>query len=293
MTRSRFFPTTPGAFQTAFSGLADAFVTKVNPDGTALVYSAYLGGFEFDAGYGIAVDVDGNAYVTGQTTSPSFPTTPGVFQTTFGGPSDAFVTKVNPQGTALMYSTYLGGRSADAGLGIAVDQDGTAYVTGVTTSPNFPTTPGAFQPTFGGGIEDAFVTQVNPRGTALIYSTYLGGSVADRGSGIAVDAEGTAYVTGQTNSFNFPTTPKAFQTTFGGGFDAFVTQVNPAGTALIYSTYLGGRDDDSGNGIAVDQDGTAYVTGLTASRNFPTTPKAFQPTFGGDLRDAFIAKISP
>ncbi|MBI3292937.1 MAG: SBBP repeat-containing protein, partial [Elusimicrobia bacterium] len=240
-TYSPNFPTTPGAFQTSLGGSSDAFVTKVNPDGTALVYSTYLGGGGEDVGRGIAVDADGTAYVTGQTASPNFPTTPGAFQTTIGGGfyGDAFVTKVNPDGTALVYSTYLGGRDIDGGSGIAVDADGTAYVTGDTWSPNFPTTPGAFQTTIG-GVVNAFVTKVNPDGTALVYSTYLGGSAYDGGSGIAVDADGNAYVTGWTYSPNFPTTPGAFQTSLGGSSDAFVTKVNPDGTALVYSTYLGG-----------------------------------------------------
>jgi hypothetical protein len=222
-TVSADFPTTPGAFDTTAAG-ADAFVTKLNPAGSALVYSTYLGGASTDQGSGIAVDGAGNAYVTGFTFSADFPTTPGAFDTTFNpGTFDAFVTKLNPAGSALVYSTYLGGASTDQGFGIAVDGAGNAYVTGLTVSADFPTTPGAFDTTFNGG-GDAFMTKLNPAGSALVYSTYLGGASNDQGSGIAVDGAGNAYVTGSTFSADFPTTPGAFDTTFNGSIDAFVTK---------------------------------------------------------------------
>ena len=194
------------------------------------------------------------------------------------GSGNAFVTKLNPVGTApLVYSTYLGGNGGDGGNGIAVDAAGNAYVTGLTGSTNFPTTPGAFQ-TAKQGFYNVFVTKLNPAGTApLIYSTYLGGSTSDIATGIAVDTAGSAYVTGYAFSSNFPTTPGAFQTIYQGNGDAFVTKLNPAGSApLVYSTYLGGSGFDYGNGIAVDAAGNAYVTGYTGSTNFPTTPGAFQ-----------------
>src|SRR5437660_12099220 len=170
-----------------------------------LVYSTLLGGSNDDRGFGIAVDAAGDGYVTGGTGSSDFPTTAGAFQTTLGGGSDAFVTKLDPTGTALVYSTYLGGSSGDFANGIAVDATGSAYVTGSTLSADFPTTPGAAQTTFGGGLVDAFVTKLNPTASALCYSTYLGGNSFDHGIGIAVDAAGNAYVTGDTASTNFPT----------------------------------------------------------------------------------------
>src|SRR5213078_311962 len=276
-TGSANFPTTAGAFQTTFGGIVDAFVTKFNPPGTGLVYSSYLGGSGVDDGLGIAVDALRNAYVTGFTGSTNFPTTAGAFQTTFGGTEDAFVTKLNPMGTGLVYSTYLGGSGVDDGFGIAVDALRNAYVTGFTGSTNFPTTAGAFQTT-GGDTVDAFVTKLNPTGTGLVYSTYLGGSSDDEGLAIAVDALGNAYVTGITFSTNFPATAGAFQTTLGGTEDAFVTTLNATGSLLVYSTYLGGSDVDDGLGIAVDARGNAYVTGFTGSTNFPTTAGAFQTT---------------
>src|SRR5439155_726812 len=202
-----------GAFQTGFgggdmsSGQGDGFVTKLNPAGSALVYSTYLGGSGPDDGKGIAVDAAGNAYVTGSTASSNFPTTIGAFQTIKGGSGNAFVTKLNPTGSALVYSTYLGGSGAigDYGAGIAVDAAGNAYVTGITSSSDFPTTAGAFQTTFGGGLYDIFVTKLEPTGSALVYSTYLGWSALDKGYGMAVDTSGNAYVAGLTYSTDFPT----------------------------------------------------------------------------------------
>jgi len=307
-TRSPDFPTTPGAFRTTLGGPSDVFVTKLNPSGSGLVYSTYLGGSDYDYGYGIAVDTGGNAYVTGTISDefsgpPDFPTTPGAFQPTSGGGvgKEAFVTKLNPSGSALVYSTYLGGYYADEGLSICVDATGNAYVTGYTNSSNFPTTAGVFQTTYQSGYSSAFVTKLNPGGSALVYSTYLGGAAANLGYGIAVDAAGNAYVTGSTTSNDFPTTPGAIQVAFGGFSDAFVTKVNPDGSGLIYSTYLGGTTYDSGYGIAVDAGGNAYVTGSTSSTNFPTTPGAFQTaTHGYDAvfcedpwcNDAFVTKLN-
>jgi hypothetical protein len=252
-----------------------------------LIYSTYLGGSGSDVSLGIAVDAAGAAYVTGATTSLNFtanctfPCT--VLDATRSGSQDAFVSKLNAAGTALVYSTYLGGSGSESGLGIAVDTAGNAYVTGVTDSTNFPTTMGAFRSTFGGGSTDAFVAKLNASGSGLIYSTYLGGNSLDSGNGIAVDAAGAAYVTGATQSTNFTagcTAPcVVLKGTLGGSSDAFVTKLNATGTALVYSTYLGGttqypfpggpaNGDDAGFGIAVDAAGAAYVTGTTNSGDF-------------------------
>ncbi len=294
ITCSSNFPTA-SPFQAAPGGGCDAFVTKLNPAGSGLVYSTYLGGSDYDQGNGIAVDSAGNAYVAGSTTSINFPTTTGGFQQTYGGGSrDAFVAKLNPAGSALVYSTYLGGSDGDGGQGIAVDAAGNAYVAGRTLSTNFPTTLGAFQTTIG-GASDAFVTKLNPLGTGLVYSTYLGGSGDEFTSGggirIAVDPPGNAYVTGATSSTNFPTTPGAFQTTFGGISDAFVTKLNSAGSALVYSTYLGGSAAENGRGIAADAVGNAYVTGYTDSTNFPTLNPIQAANGGGS--DVIVAKFGP
>jgi beta-propeller repeat-containing protein len=289
-TTSLNFPTRAGAFQTTFAGSLDVFVTKLNETGSALVYSTYLGGLGFDAGQSIDVDADGNAYVAGNTTSSDFPSTAGAFQPVFGGGGqDAFVTKLNATGSALVYSTFLGGLDVDGSLGISVGRLGNVYVTGSTESNNFPTTAGAVQPIFG-GIQDAFVTKFNETGSALVYSTFLGGSGADTGVSIT-RRFGIAYVTGSTNSSNFPTTAGAVQPTFGGLQDAFVTKLNETGTTFAYSTYLGGTGGDAGQGIAVGRFGNVYVTGTTSSSTFPTTAGAFQTTRGG-LSDAFVTKLN-
>jgi hypothetical protein len=294
-TNATDFPTTAGAFQTAFGGgPSDAFVTKLNATGTALVYSTYLGGSARDQAYGIAVDGAGNAYVTGYTESTDFPTTEGAFQTVYGGGvRDAFVAQLSADGTALAYSTYLGGSAHDEARAITVDSAGNAYVTGFTASTDFPTTEGAFQPAHQGDfVLSAFVTKLSGDGTALVYSTYLGGSGGyDVGYGIAVDGAGNAYVTGGTGSIDFPTTPGAFQTTLRGT-NAFVSKLSGDGTALVYSTYLGGSGGDTGGGVAVDGAGNAYVAGSTSSNNFPTTPGAFQTSNRGGVFDAFVSKLS-
>jgi PKD domain/Beta-propeller repeat len=303
-TYSSDFPTV-NALQPALRGYRDAFVAKLNPAGSALVYSTYLGGSDVvtpicdeegfcyyarsgDYGSGIAVDSAGNAYVTGTTPSSDFPTA-NALQPALAGDSDAFVAKLNPAGTALAYSTFLGGSSSEEGRGIAVDSEGNAYVTGTSYSSDFPTV-NAAQPALAVS-PDAFVTKLNAAGSALVYSTYLGGSVGDSGYGIALDSAGNAYVTGTTDSYDFPTA-SALQPMLRGSWDAFVTKLNAAGSALVYSTYLGGSNTtDLGLGIAVDSAGNAYVTGITYSSDFPMM-NALQPTRRG-YQDGFVAKISP
>ncbi|MGB7924147.1 MAG: SBBP repeat-containing protein [Pyrinomonadaceae bacterium] len=294
------------AFQPVYGGgYNDGFVTKMNASGTALVYSTFLGGGEIlnatdDWGEGIAVDSAGSAYVTGFTYSPDFPVTPGAYDTERCG-LDAFITKFTPDGGSLVYSTFLGGCSREQGNSLVVDESGNVYITGLTESQDnpftpeidgFPVTPGAYQMT---GSFDAFVTKLNATGSALIYSTYLGGTDdVDRGWGIAIDEAGNAYVTGDTKSANFPVV-NAVQPDDGGGLnDAFVTKLNATGTALVYSTFLGGNSFDEARGIAVSANGDAYVIGSSSSFNFPTTPDAFQPNNGSgpvNHEDAFVVKI--
>jgi len=287
-TTSTDFPTAK-PLQGGNRGLADAFVTKINAAGSVLMYSTYLGGSGDDQGMGIAVDASGNSYVTGWAQSTDFPTTSSPFQAGNGGGMDAFVTKINAAGSAQVYSTYLGGGGDDQGNGIAVDGAGNAYVTGYTFSTNFPITNSVIQ-AGNGGNSDAFATKINSAGSALVYSTYLGGSGFDSGNGIAVDSSGSAYLTGYTGSANFPTTNPLQAGSGGGNFDVFVAKINAAGSARLYSTYLGGNGDDSGNGVAVDQAGNAYVSGFTNSTNFPTT-NPLQAGNGGDY-DMFLTKIN-
>jgi len=298
------FPVTAGPFQNWLAGPENAYVTKVNAAGTGLLYSTYLGGSggggEGDRGEGISVDGSGCAYLTGQTPSSDFPVTAKAFQKTIGGginsSGNAFVTKLNAAGSDLLYSTYLGGNGMDSGNGIAVDGAGCAYLTGYAGSTNFPVTAGAFQRTIGSPYNNAFVTKMNASGSGLLYSTYLGGSGGDYGEGIAVDASGYAYVAGWTLSTNFPVTAGVLQKTVASNLNAFVTKVNAAGSALLYSTYLGATNNattlsfDYGNGISVDGSGCAYVTGNTGP-GFPVTAGAFQKTIGGAY-NAFVAKLN-
>ena len=345
LTNSSNFPVTSGAFQTKYGGQGgnlcnpggDAFVAKLNPSGTQLIYSTYLGGSQDDGASAIAIDSAGNAYIAGATLSTNFPVTSGVVQPAFKGgggepgrPScnglplvdtgDAFVAKLNPAGSALVFSTYLGGSLDDAALAITIDSSQNVYVVGATISSNFPTTPGAYQTTFGGldamnnfyfNYGDAFVTVLNSSATAFKFSTYLGGAGDDSADAVVLDSSGNIYVGGSTESQFFPTTPTAVQGSYGGYVtppenieqsmgDAFVARFSPSG-ALTYSTFLGGFNNDEGASLAVDSSGLIYVAGTTDSSNFPVTSDAYQKNFAGDggqfmytpVGDGFLAVINP
>jgi hypothetical protein len=300
-TQSPNFPTRAGSFDRtgATSNSLEAFVTKLNPTGTALVYSTFIGGTNFEWGRGIAIDAAGNAYITGQTKSSNFPTTGGAFDRTFNVDTcprcgidqyDAFVLKLNAAGSALVYSTFLGGFNLDDGMAIAVDAAGNAYVAGETEASNFPTTAGAFDRTINGAF-DTFVTKLNAAGSALVYSSYLGGSAVEFPSRVAVDPSGNLFIAGSTSSTNFPTTAGAFDRTQNGAFDVFVTKLNAAGSALVFSTFLGGSGFDSAGGLALDSGGNSYVSGGSGSVDFPTTPGAFDTLPDGS--DAFVTKLNP
>lgn len=315
-TASVGFPVTPGAFQTTAGGGGDAFVAKFTSNGGSLIYSTYLGGSGDDVANSISLDTQECAYVTGSTLDDNFPVTPGAFQTTkLFVLVTGFITKFSTDGGSLIYSTYLGGTRQDIMNDIAVDAQGYAYITGWTSSPDFPVTPGVFQTNFIAGT--AFVTKLALDGGSLIYSTFLsgristygqhisvdslgnsyitgfvlgnlGGSLTDQCRGIAVDTQGCAYVVGDTTSIDFPVTPGAFQTTNAGVSNVFVTKFSSDGSSLIYSTYLGGSGTDLGYAIALDAQDCSYVTGQTASANFPITPGAFQTTAGG----IFVTKLA-
>ena len=276
-------------FQPTNRGGNDAFVAKFNAAGSDIIYSTYLGGTSGDVGRGIAVDLSGNAFVTGSAVSDDFTTTAGAFQATSRGQGDAFVARVNSAGTALVYSSFLGGAGADEGAGLAIDDSGNAYVVGATASGDFNTS-NPLQNT-NRGQQDVFVTKVNPQGSALVYSTYLGGQRNDVGTSIAVDFAGVAYITGSTASPDFPL-QNPLQGTYGGGdLDAFVTKINAAGSALPYSSYLGGNLAEVGNSIAADLFGNIYITGATNSPNFPTLNPIQAQNRGA--ADAFITKLGP
>jgi len=291
-TLSADFPRTPGAFDTTSNGNADAFVTKLNSSGSALVYSTFLGGSGNEEGNSIAIDSAGNAYVSGKTESSNFPTTTGAFDRTNNGSADAFVAKLNTTGTSLTYSTFLGESGFDTALGITVNSAGNVFVTGFTSSTAFPTTTGAFDTSFSGGT-DAFITKFNPTGSALIYSTFLGVGGTDVGFDIAIDNAGNAFVTGYTSSVNFPTTVGAFDTSHNGNDDGFVVKINASGSALIYSTLIGGSQEDWSQGIAIDRLGRAFITGFSdstgSSTGFPTTPGAFDTS--QNEKDVFVARF--
>ncbi|MEW5957830.1 MAG: SBBP repeat-containing protein [Chloroflexota bacterium] len=288
------FPTTPGVFDPTVDGFFnDAFVAKLSPDGSSLVYATLLGGDSYaETGYAIAVDGAGNAYVTGYTASVDFPVTPGAFDDSLGGESDAFVAKIDPSGAALLYATLVGGDNVDHGQGLALDDSGQVYLTGFTRSTDFPATPGALAPGFNGGFSDIFAVKVAADGSSLAYATYIGGGEGEFGYGIALDETGSAYLTGYTNSVNFPTTPGAWDTSLALG-DAFVLKLNPAGSSLVYSTFLGGSIGDSGRAIVLDNAGSAYITGRTDSPDFPATPDAFDTSYNGGGNDIFVARLAP
>ncbi|HEX7173950.1 MAG TPA: SBBP repeat-containing protein, partial [Pyrinomonadaceae bacterium] len=266
---------------------SDAFAGKINPEGTAVVHFRFLGGNENDMATGVVADPAGNAYITGHTASNNFPVL-GALQPAKGGGTDAFLTKLNPSGAGLVYSTYLGGFANDEARAVALGPAGSAYLTGRTQSTNFPlASPLKFSPP--SFIDDAFVSRISADGTTLLYSTYLGGdSGTEQGFGIAVDAAGNAHVTGLTSSNDFPLVG-AVQTTRGGGNDAFVSKLNPSGTALAFSTYHGGAGNDVGNAVAVDAAGNTYFVGATNSFNLPLAAP-FQNAYRGG-GDAFIAKL--
>jgi hypothetical protein len=331
-TFSTNFPTVNPIFASLNNGAGinasnDAFVTEISADGSFFVYSTFLGGTLTDLGNSIAVDSSGDAFVAGETFSPDFVVTNTSVCGTDGNCNfdgsfyyfDAFVTKISPIGASVLYSTYMGGSSDDGAFGVAIDGSGSVYITGFTSDNNllaatgdFPVTAGAFQPNYGGGAgnanagSNAFVAKIDPATDTVTYSSYLGGSTADVGIGIAVDSASppNAYVTGTTLSSDFPMA-NAFQPALSGTSDAFVSEVSPTGTVLADSSYLGGTGDENydasnssfyGGAIAVDPlSGNAYLTGsTTSSSGFPVTAgTVVQSSYGGDPFDAFAASTAP
>jgi hypothetical protein len=312
------FPTTSGAYAEDYSGGAtDAFLAIVSTDGVTLTYATYMGGNDIECagaeGCNLAVDGDGDIYLTGDTESDDLPTTAGAYDTTCGTDGlcnnpgvnkipDAFLVKLNPGGGGvgdLIYSTYLGGSSSDYGCAVAVDGSENAYLTGMTASnADFPITSGSFDEDHNGGYGDAFMAKLNPAGsgqTDLVYSAYLGGkSPGDYGKDIAVDGEGNAYAVGKTNSDDFPITSGAYDTTLGGD-DAYVVKVNADGSKLTYATYLGGDSGGecvNGCAIAIDGTGNVYVAGDTSANDFPTSEGAYDRVFNAGTQDAFMVRMS-
>lgn len=295
-TVSQDFPTTPGAYDRSLDGGGDAIVAQLNPEGTALEFSTFLGGTEGEVGRDVAMDPIGDVYVTGETASDNFPLTPGAFQVRRKGPSDIFVTRLRRDGSGLVYSTFLGGSGSgeETGLAIAVDTGGTAYLTGNTYSSDFPVTPGVVRPRKGdpdAAKVDAFVARVRADGTGLLFSTYLGGNGNEYGRDIVVDGGGRPYVTGHTSSTDFPVTSNAVSTVLRGPEDGFVTTLNNRATAILFSTYIGGTNSDYPYGIALDGKGGILATGVSGSKDFPVTPGAYDLAI--DESDGFVVRLLP
>lgn len=281
-TSSTNFPTTAGALQPNLGGGADLFVAKLDPSGSALVYSTYLGGRGFEtASAALAIDSEGNAYVGGSTNSSDFPAVTGAYRRDPAG--GAFVVKLNASGSALTYSNIFGGGSGAITSGLAVDGSGNLYAAGSAPPDAFPTTAGALRSTVAAGLSAVFVVKLNAAGSTALYSALLGGNSDSFASGIAIDAQGDAYVAGSSNASDFPLTVGAYQTRNAGNGDVFVAKLDPTASILLYSTLLGGSDMDRAGGIAVDPLGNAFVAGVTFSTDLPNSADALPKRFVGSI----------
>ncbi len=284
------FPTSTTAFDKTHDGNGDAFVFKLKQDGSDLIYSTYVSnGTEYGRGYGICINSFGNAIITGNTREPNFHTTAGAYDTSINGGSDIFVSKLNNNGSKLLYSTFIGSYGDDTGLGIKVDNNNNTYVTGVTRSPTFPTTKDAYDSTHNSDA-DVFVLKLNHNASNLIYSTYVGGKLEDLGRDITIDDMGNAYIIGFSESSDFPTTDDAFNRTLLGRNDAIFFGINHNGSELIYSTYFGGTGGEDGRDIAIDSNLNLYLVGMTSSNDLPNTTGAYDTTLNG-YSDIFVAKF--
>jgi len=288
-TRSATFPTTPGAYDRTLGGGYDLFVAKLDASGSALQWATFIGGNAEDRPFAIALDGLGNPVIAGLSLSNDFPTTPGAHDRTLGGSRDGFVCKLNDSGSALLWSSFLGGGSLDRVWDLLLDGAGRAVVVGETYSADFPTTEGAFDRTLD-GLTDGFAATLDPSGASLLWSTYLGGSVNDQATFLALDSMGRVVATGNTSSSDFPTTEGAFDRGHNGGDDAFVAALTQDGSAVAYGTFVGGSGSDMGNVVAVDHDDGIVATGSTTSSDFPVTPLAFDRTYNGD-RDVFLVRL--
>jgi hypothetical protein len=285
-TKSKDFPIKNG-FDKTHNGTWDAFVIKISPNGDKINFSTFIGGEEDDWGYGIAVDKSENIYISGNTSSPDFPTK-NAFDNTMAE-EDTYITKINPSGNSLNYSTFLGGSNTEKGWGLTIDEEGCAYICGRTNSNDFPVENPIQKMK---NIDfDMYVSKISKNGDALVYSTFLGGDgKLEEANRITLDSEGCAYITGFTTSSDFPV-KNPFDGSYNGKWDSFVSKLSSDGGKLVYSSYLGGRKDDDGYQVAVDNKGAFYVTGWTESRNFPTK-NAYDKRYGG-FRDAFVTKFLP
>ena len=293
-THSSDFPTTWGSFDRSFNnGDTDLFVFKLNSNGSDLIYSTYVGGDNKDTGYEITVDLENYVYVTGYTYSTDFPTTSNCFNNSNSGQSDVFVFKLNQMGSDLLYSTYVGGSDKDYGDSIALDSDKNTYITGRTKSSDFPTTPGCYDDSNNKGDPwgDVFVSKLNENGSVLIYSTFVGGNSSEIPLNIILDSHNNSYVTGSTGSSDFPTTYGCYDELYNEGSDVFIFILNTKGTDLIYSTFVGGSNYESGYNIARDSMNNVYITGKTSSGDFPTTSSCYDNSRNGGM-EIFVFKLN-
>ncbi|MGA1872434.1 MAG: fibronectin type III domain-containing protein [Thermoplasmatota archaeon] len=285
------YPTTNGAYDTTHNGNEDAFVTKLSQNGQSLSYSTFIGDSQNEYGRSIDVDSSGSAFVTGSTTSSSFPTSSGAYDRNYGGNEDAFLLKVSASGNSLLFSTFLGGTGYERAYGVEIDPQGDIYTTGETGSSNFPTTTNAYDGSYGGS-NDAFLTLFDSTGASILNSTFLGGSGQDVGRSVVMGPNGLAHVIGSTYSSNYPTTSDAFSTTIAGSSDIFVSKLDIGGAGMDYSTYIGGTNNDEGLDIYVDSLGFIYLTGQSNSNDYPTTYIALDGTHNSN-DDVIITKFYP
>lgn len=287
--QSRYVLTVNGTAQVLVGAYDNNRTLIIDP----LVWSTFIGGTGVgDAGYEIKLDADNNIYVLGETSSSDYPTTTGAYDVALGGTNDLVVSKLSANGSTLLFSTFIGGSSTEGSGGIAVDIDRNIYVTGQTSSTNFPTTAGAYDQT-SNGSSDAFVLKLNATGSALLYSTYIGGSSSDNARDIRIDADNNVYITGQTSSTNFPTTTGAYDRTQNGSSDAYVAKLNAAGSALVFSTFIGGSSGDIAYSLELGAGNEVFVAGGTGSTNFPTTAGAYRTTITSSLFwDAFVTRLN-
>ena len=294
-TNSNNFPTTEDAYDTSHNGNYDVFISKFNSDLSNLIASTYLGGTYSEEGYSMALDTSGNVFVTGWTESTFFPTTEDAYDTSHNGNYDVFISKFNSDLSNLIASTFLGESNYEEGTAIVVDSNGNVFVTGRTKSTGFPTTEGAYDTSYNGGDYDAFISKLNNTLTSLLASTFLGGDEEEYSRSIALDTNGNVFVTGMTQSENFPATEGAYDTSYNGGnYDVFISKLNYTLTSLLASTYLGGSEEEDSRSIALDTNGNVFITGrvYSYSLDFPTTTGAYDTSYNGGIFDIFVSKLN-